>query len=106
MLNISTAMKLVTSPDHACALRTDRTLVCWGAGSSGQIGDNTVLDHPAAAQCNTMNITSATVGNLFSCATRSDGAVLCWGDDHQGQLGDGVDTTTSTTVRAVALTCP
>ena len=106
VLNVITATKLYTGPDHACVLRSDNTLACWGSGGLGQIGDNSAVDHLAPAQINTTGITSAAVGNAFTCATRNDGTVLCWGDDHQGQLGDGIDTTTTNTVRSVALTCP
>ncbi|MDF2697503.1 MAG: repeat domain protein, partial [Labilithrix sp.] len=35
---------------HTCTRMTDSTLRCWGANESGQLGDNTQLDHlsPAA----------------------------------------------------------
>jgi alpha-tubulin suppressor-like RCC1 family protein len=58
---------------HACAIRDDGTLVCWGDNSLGQ------LNSP------TGEFTQVSSGPLHSCAIRADGFVLCWGDNFSGE---------------------
>lgn len=36
--------KLSIGSTHTCGIKTDNRLYCWGANSSGQIGDNTTTD--------------------------------------------------------------
>ena len=57
---------------HACALRTDGTLECWGSNVFGQSDapEGTFIDVAA--------------GWLHSCAIRTGGAVECWGDNLYG----------------------
>ncbi len=46
-----TAASMITAGDlHSCALKTDRTVWCWGANGVGQLGDQTTNAHlsPAA----------------------------------------------------------
>lgn len=53
---------------HACAVRDDAAMVCWGANGAGQ------LAAPPDPH------TQAAVGLDFSCALRGDGTVACWGN--------------------------
>lgn len=39
--------KLSIGSTHTCGIKTDNRLYCWGANSSGQIGDNTTTDRPS-----------------------------------------------------------
>jgi hypothetical protein len=36
--------------DYTCALKTDRSLWCWGDNSGGQLGDGTTADSPVPVQ--------------------------------------------------------
>ena len=38
---LTTATRVATGAEHACALLGDSTVRCWGAGDSGQRGDGT-----------------------------------------------------------------
>jgi alpha-tubulin suppressor-like RCC1 family protein len=74
--------------EHTCALRADRTVVCWGSSSSGQtgaVGDALV---PRVVAGITDAVAIAT-GNTHSCALRASGAVVCWGSNLGGSLGAG-----------------
>ncbi len=101
------ATQLGVNNTHACAVRGDGAVVCWGSNSAGQLGDGTTTAR------NTPTIVSGTLGSVarlgvnsgsFTCALLTDGTVKCWGRNADGQLGDGttVDRLTPTTVSGVS----
>ncbi len=63
--------------DHSlgppCALRTDRTIVCWNP--DGHRLWDVLLDPPRG------EFTQISVGAYHACAIRVDGTVACWGDN-------------------------
>lgn len=88
-----------------CALRSDRTLWCWGANYDGQLGVGTADDavHPSPEEVTALGGEATGVrASEALCATRLDEALLCWGDNSYGQLGAGVDTTPITAPTPVA----
>jgi hypothetical protein len=78
---------------HACARLTNGTVRCWGANSTGQLGDGTKIDRgkPVAVAGVTTAVDVA-AGFNHTCALLSDGAIKCWGANTKGQLGDGTTT--------------
>lgn len=79
---------------HACAIRVDRSLWCWGHNTSGQVGTGTtdpVYLRPAAAG-SASDWTAVSAGGSFTCALNDTGRILCWGTNSLGQLGDGTTT--------------
>ena len=58
---------------HTCALRTDGTVVCWGANNSDQID----------ALGGTFTALSA--GRRHTCGLRVDSTIECWGNHDYGQ---------------------
>ena len=58
---------------HACGLRLDGSVVCWGANPVGRI------EAPAG------EFLAVSAGGLHSCGLLTDGTVACWGDDREGQ---------------------
>jgi alpha-tubulin suppressor-like RCC1 family protein len=58
---------------HACAVRPDGNLVCWGLDSSGQ-----ATPLPGSYR-------QISTGANHSCALRMDGTMACWGDNTYGQ---------------------
>lgn len=58
---------------HSCALRVDRSVVCWGYI---QWVDNAVYRSGAL---------SVSAGGLHTCAALVGGNVICWGYDRDGQ---------------------
>lgn len=62
------ALSIAVGRKHACALRDDHSVTCWGDDSEGQLRANTALK--AAAIVARGNET---------CALLDDGGVRCWG---------------------------
>ncbi|WP_419850599.1 hypothetical protein [Candidatus Poriferisocius sp.] len=54
---------------HACAIRTDRTISCWGDNESGQ------------ASAPDGQFTALAAGEQHVCAIRADQTITCWGDN-------------------------
>ena len=59
---------------HVCALRPDRTPVCWGADDRGQ-----------ASPPEDERLEAISSGGAHTCALRADGTPVCWGADDMGQ---------------------
>lgn len=89
---------------HACAIRGDGTVACWGANSNGettnpggQLGHDPSSDPactggaPCSASPTTVSgITNArklALGSYHSCALLADDTVSCWGNNNNGLLG-------------------
>ncbi len=85
------ATALALGASFSCALETDGTVQCWGAGESGQLGDG--LSAAASAMPRTVLVkdaTSITAAAGHACAVVPAGAV-CWGDNGFDVLGLGPD---------------
>jgi alpha-tubulin suppressor-like RCC1 family protein len=73
---------------HSCGITTDSLAYCWGANTSGQLGDSSQIDRPTPVLVHGgLRFTELHAGAAFTCGL-TDGLVLyCWGDGTQGQLG-------------------
>lgn len=79
------ARDLAVGRRHACALRADGAVFCWGDGSRGQLGGG-----PSGALVRVVGgAEQVAAGDAHTCARLRVGAVACWGADDRGQLGDG-----------------
>ena len=90
VVGISDAVAIDTSIEHSCAVHETGKISCWGANSSGQLGNNSTEDETLPQQV--VGIDDAvdiSVGASFSCAVRRGGAVYCWGSNTLGALGSG-----------------
>ena len=85
---------------HTCALTSSGGVVCWGKGSSGQLGNDGTddKDHPVdvvdgdGSTTPLTGIVQVSVGPWHTCALTSSGGVKCWGANWGGRLGnDGTD---------------
>ena len=102
---ISTARALSVGDFHACVVKTDSTIWCWGNGGSGQLGNG--ADATSAVPVPVSGITNAaaiSVGRSHTCVVLADGAVKCWGDNYFAQLGQtGIaESTTPVTINIPA----
>jgi alpha-tubulin suppressor-like RCC1 family protein len=98
---IDDAVAVTTGHQHACAIRSDGTVRCWGDDSSGQLGDgptDSTAGGPVAVTALT-GVTSIGAAYRHTCAV-ADGAVRCWGSNANGRLGTG--STTSSNVPMTA----
>jgi len=78
---------------HACAIKEDGTVRCWGSNSFGQLGNNSGgFGQFSATPVQVSNLNDAVAlaaGDAHTCALKGTGGVVCWGNDFAGQLGDG-----------------
>ncbi len=83
--------------NHTCALRTDRSVWCWGDASYGQLGEGSVGDGHVRTKATRVrrgsgyltSVSGITAGDQHTCARRTDGTAWCWGYARVGQVGDG-----------------
>ena len=59
---------------HACALRINATVTCWGNNSGGR------TDAPDGT------FSAIAVGSEHACGVRTDATVACWGENASGQV--------------------
>jgi len=79
---------LAAASDHTCAIRSDRTLWCWGANEHGQLGDGSTTARERPGQVGTDGDWLAIdTSASHSCGLRSDGTLWCWGANDHSQLG-------------------
>lgn len=91
---------------HTCGVRSDGSGTCWGANTSGQVGDGTsgnVRPNPTGVS-NLNDAVAVAPGQVHTCALRADGTVRCWGSNTFGQLGDNTTTARVTPVLVSGLT--
>jgi alpha-tubulin suppressor-like RCC1 family protein len=73
-----------------CALKSDKTVACWGDGYYGQLGDeppsNTLTVVPIAGLT---DVAQVAVGWEHVCVRQENGTVACWGSNANGELGTG-----------------
>jgi alpha-tubulin suppressor-like RCC1 family protein len=79
------------------ALKSDGTVVSWGANGSGQLGDGTLTNRTTPITVpNLSRITAIAAGHTHTMALESDGTgsgyLWVWGDNAYGKLGDGTTT--------------
>jgi alpha-tubulin suppressor-like RCC1 family protein len=96
---------------HSCAISSINEVVCWGAGSYGQLGENTTADQSVATNVvgvgGVGNLTAGVIANGSSgnhmCSISTDQAnVYCWGLGSSGQIGN--NTTPATQLLPVPVT--
>ncbi len=75
---------------HTCAIRSDKTLWCWGVNVHGQlgVGDTDTRNVPTRVGTDA-DWEEVVCGGLHTCARRTDNSVWCFGADPVGQLGLG-----------------
>lgn len=99
--------KLALGRAHACAVKADYTVACWGFNNQGQLGTGGTADAPApvgvAGLDRVIAVAVGSRGSSYllkwgqSCAVQAEGGLWCWGQDV-----NGVDQPTPQAVAGVA----
>jgi alpha-tubulin suppressor-like RCC1 family protein len=102
---IGNAQAVAVGGDFACALLSDGSVSCWGAGPV-VLGPGAVLSSCMGAPCvptpspvrGLTDVMGISAGLEHVCALRVGGTIVCWGANDDGALGDGTMTASSTPV--------
>jgi len=86
---IDRAIQISCGSGHACVVRDDASVWCWGSNWAGQLGDGTREQRLAPTRAVVEDATEVTAGNEVTCAILDDGSVRCWGNNCFGAIGDG-----------------
>lgn len=94
---------LAAGTEHACGIRENREVWCWGSNQYGQLGSGSSAASSATpqkvgwppptppvippSQTTLTNVISVAAGDYHSCAALENGEVWCWGVDSNGELG-------------------
>jgi alpha-tubulin suppressor-like RCC1 family protein len=81
-----TASDLKLGDDFACVLKKDTGVLCWGAGTAGQLGQGTIENSSAAKQVVT-DAAELYVAGKQACAKLKSGNFVCWGSNEFGTMG-------------------
>lgn len=84
---LSGIVKIKLGEEHACALRNDGAVLCWGRSSNGQAGQDASYVSPAQQVAIGVPAVDIDVGYDGACALLRGGGVSCWGDNDSGGLG-------------------
>lgn len=84
----SGVLRIGTGARHACALRSNGNVRCWGSNTLGEIGDGSTTTRrgPTDVVGLAAGVTALSVGRFHACAVL-EGAVRCWGANVGAQLG-------------------
>ena len=87
-------VEVVARGGHTCARTDDGRVLCFGDGSSGELGDGStggahLATTPVAVQALPAPAIRLVAGGAHTCAGLDDGRVACWGNNGSGQLGLG-----------------
>jgi len=90
VIGLNDATRIVAGATHACAVRGNGAMACWGNNNQGQLGTGNLTGSTSPTPV--VDVTEATdmvAGLRFTCALDGDGHVFCWGDNDVAQLGIG-----------------
>jgi len=84
-------VKVAAGGYHTCAVDSIGRAKCWGANSSGQLGDGSTDDssQPQLVLGLASDVVEISAGYSHSCAVTAAGTLMCWGLNEYGQLGNG-----------------
>jgi alpha-tubulin suppressor-like RCC1 family protein len=93
-IGADTWTRIKAEGDHACAVRTDQTLACWGGGGTDTLGNGSNADQNAVTPVATAGVdryVDVAIGRDLACGIQPDGSLWCWGDNVATPVGDGAN---------------
>lgn len=98
------AIDIAAGYAHNCATMLSGSVKCWGAGSSGQLGNGS--SNTQTTPVSVTGITNAvqtSTGLYHTCAVLQGGAMKCWGNNSYGQLGNATYTSGTSPVSVTSV---
>jgi alpha-tubulin suppressor-like RCC1 family protein len=96
---LTNAADICVGYQHACAVKSDGKMFCWGNGADDRLGFGSTGDQFSPVEVkNISNAVSCSLGTSHSCVKLSDKTTRCWGNAASGQLGNGQLSTTKMTI--------
>lgn len=90
---------------HSCSILSDRSVKCWGAGTTGRLGNGADVNSSYPVTVTGINnATQITVAKDSTCVLLSTGSIKCWGAGFAGQLGNGTTTDSNIPVTVSGIT--
>lgn len=87
-----TVLQVAAGMSHQVALCADGTLVAWGSGSYGQLGNGAFLSGMVHVNRTGVlagrTVVSISAGQYHTAALCADGSIVTWGNNGSGQLGN------------------
>ncbi len=82
------AATIASGGDHSCAI-SNATLFCWGANTSGELGDGSTAPRRRPVRVAGIRAPAGVwAADNGTCALDGDGAAFCWGNGSGGRLGN------------------
>lgn len=98
---------VATGGSFTCAIKTDRSLWCWGNNVGGALGRGSTsslqTEVPGKVGDDFVRVTA---GSSNVCAIKSNGTLWCWGDSGYGVLGNSTRIPSGTPARVPSATGP
>ena len=99
VVDLTDASDLCVGYQHACAVKSDGKMFCWGKGTDDRLGFGTTENQFSPVEVkNISNAVSCSLGTSHTCVELSDKTTRCWGNAASGQLGNGQLSTTKMTI--------
>lgn len=74
--------------NHTCALRRSGSVLCWGEGTGGALGNGSTSHQRFPVDVlGLYDAVALSAGESFTCAERATGDVACWGSNARQRLG-------------------
>ena len=86
---LSGALNVSVSTYNACAALSSGAVRCWGRGTNGALGNDSVEDSNVAVAVQGITDAVYVHGANATCAVLASGSVACWGPNTHFDLGDG-----------------
>ena len=78
---VYTSVMSSTSALHACGLLSNQSIVCWGTGANGRLGNGATSDSTTPVLVSSSSLfTSLSVGGMHTCGVDSTHKAWCWGE--------------------------
>lgn len=101
-------VRVASGTGTSCAVLASGVVKCWGANTTGQLGDGTMVASSnvpvVAIAANATDVASAVTDNPGHTCALVNGGVKCWGLNLYAQVGDGTVLNRNTPTAVPSLT--